>query len=364
MAADGEFIKRLLRASDAVARLSDSGVAGDAGATGDAPTLEVRQANVSQILAEHVPELLISLERDRAAGTFAHWGLSTVHDETAGRPVIGRPLFELLHRVSAVECAWPIGNAGVLHTYGYLLSTVETAYGFKRERWIGGELASAFGMRADAFLRTLVDIGSPNRSPGLLTLVTGQVRGVLEAAEELLPPPGEGSSGGSGRAADTGFDGDPRRGTSSAADSGLGSGSGTGSGSGAGSGTNIRAVVDEFAGEEREEIARAVFVEANSDPDARAVVYAVLLGRSTQLITAFPVTASPAEWIAGVMGSPPRLRYNAAAHELPPRSALASRRIRTHDFRTADLPTGDFRIADLPTVDISIADSGSIEEKL
>mgnify|MGYP000912609951 CR=1 FL=1 len=99
-----------------------------------------------------LPWLVASIEDDRAHGRFDAWGRSTVIDENIGTPVIPRALFDELHRQADVEAAWPVGNAGLLHCYGYLLSLVETPYGLKRERWIDGELTAACGLPPDAFL--------------------------------------------------------------------------------------------------------------------------------------------------------------------------------------------------------------------
>nr|WP_236571347.1 amino acid deaminase [Microbacterium hydrocarbonoxydans] len=109
-----------------------------------------------------LPWLAASIDDDRAQARFDAWGLSTVIDENVGAPVISRSLFVELHRRAGIEAAWPIGNAGLLHCYGYLLSLIETPYGFKRDRWIGGTLAAACDLSPDAFLpwqhgRTLLE---------------------------------------------------------------------------------------------------------------------------------------------------------------------------------------------------------------
>ncbi|MFS0854108.1 amino acid deaminase [Microbacterium sp. 179-I 3D4 NHS] len=100
---------------------------------------------------EMLPWLGASIHRDRTAGRFARWGLSTVIDENTGAPVISRPLFDDLHRRAGLRAVWPVGNAGLVHCYGYLLSLAETPYGLKRDRWIAGALASACGLPSDAF---------------------------------------------------------------------------------------------------------------------------------------------------------------------------------------------------------------------
>lgn len=98
-----------------------------------------------------LPWLSRAVDDDRASGRFTAWGLSTVIDENTGTAVTARPLFEELHRRAGLATTWPIGNAGLLHCYGYLLSLEVTPYGLKRDRWVEGALAQACGLTADAF---------------------------------------------------------------------------------------------------------------------------------------------------------------------------------------------------------------------
>lgn len=100
---------------------------------------------------EALPWLPSALADDRTARRFEGWGRSTVVDENTGSAVITRALFDELHARAGVDAAWPIGNAGLLHCYGYLLSLVETPYGLKRDRWLDGALAAPLSRAADAF---------------------------------------------------------------------------------------------------------------------------------------------------------------------------------------------------------------------
>lgn len=92
-----------------------------------------------------------SIDADRTAGLFAAWGRSTVVDENTGTAVIPRTLFDGLHARAGIDAEWPIGNAGLIHCYGYLLSLEETPYGLKRDRWTGSALATSCGLAPDAF---------------------------------------------------------------------------------------------------------------------------------------------------------------------------------------------------------------------
>jgi len=101
---------------------------------------------------DSLPWLAAALAEDRAVGRFADWGRSSVIDENVGAAVLARAVFEELHGRAGLEAEWPVGNAGVLHVYGYLLSTTPTPYGLKRERWLSGELDRACGLEVGALL--------------------------------------------------------------------------------------------------------------------------------------------------------------------------------------------------------------------
>ncbi|WP_314651575.1 amino acid deaminase [uncultured Microbacterium sp.] len=112
---------------------------------------ETGRAADARAALDALPWLDASLADDRASGRFARWGRSTVVDENTGAAVITRALFDELHERAGIDAAWPVGNAGLLHCYGYLLSLAETRYGLKRDRWLDGSLAAQLGRVADAF---------------------------------------------------------------------------------------------------------------------------------------------------------------------------------------------------------------------
>src|SRR6185437_3416867 len=41
-------------------------------------------------------------------------------------------------------------HAGMEHTYGYLFSTLKTAFGYKRARWVHGDTERGFGLQVGA----------------------------------------------------------------------------------------------------------------------------------------------------------------------------------------------------------------------
>lgn len=96
--------------------------------------------------------VLAQISADAAAGQFTAWGRSTLIDEFTGVPSIPRELFDELHTAAGIHADFPIGNAGLLHVYGYWFSQAPTPFGYKRDRWATGELARALGRPADEFL--------------------------------------------------------------------------------------------------------------------------------------------------------------------------------------------------------------------
>jgi hypothetical protein len=120
------------------------------------------QARTAADVLEEFDWLGAAIDADASAGRFDAWGLSSVVDENVGAPVLPRAVFDALHARAEIPSIWPVGNAGLLHVYGYLLSTTPTPYGLKRDRWLDGILARECGLPVDAFVpwvgeRTLLD---------------------------------------------------------------------------------------------------------------------------------------------------------------------------------------------------------------
>src|SRR6218665_499238 len=109
-------------------------------------------ASAAHAAIEALPWLIRSIDDDRTHRRFSRWGASSTIDENTGSPVLPQALFDALHERAGLSATWPIGNAGLLHCYGYLLSLAQTPYGLKRERWIGSALARACGLSDEAFL--------------------------------------------------------------------------------------------------------------------------------------------------------------------------------------------------------------------
>jgi hypothetical protein len=103
------------------------------------------------------------------------WGKSINFDELAKseivKPEILRTLEELffensLPDESFTENQHRLAHAGLMHTYGYLFSNLRTQFGYKRARWVRGEIESAFDLPVGS-------MGPRTRKGTLLSNVTG-----------------------------------------------------------------------------------------------------------------------------------------------------------------------------------------------
>jgi hypothetical protein len=113
---------------------------------------------------------------DARARRFAAWGRSTVVDEFVGEAVVPEGVVTALHRLAGLPARFPLGNAGLLHVYGYWFATRPTPFGYKRDRWLDGRLARAFGLPDTAF----VPGADPTATP---------LQRVLEVALPVLADP-------------------------------------------------------------------------------------------------------------------------------------------------------------------------------
>ena len=208
------------------------------------------------------------IARDAEAGRFDDWALSTVIDENIQSPVISRAQFFRLHAAAGIAATWPIGNAGLLHVYGYLLSSVATPYGLKGDRWRNGELARQLGQAPEAFLLESADAAGET----VLHRVTA-------AALPHLAHPAAG------------------RGAALVID-------------------------DEVPGDAT--FFRTTVVSASGQPGA-ALLYGVNEAGRMRVLTAFPLAHPSPASLDTLAAEPPRMRYNAALAAHPPGAPLRRR---------------------------------------
>lgn len=100
------------------------------------------------------PSLSTVLDQVRAdahTDRLSHWGQSTVIDEHTKLASFSREIFDALHSAAGIQATFPVGNAGLIHVYGYWFSAVLTPFGYKFDRWRDGALARALHLPAHAF---------------------------------------------------------------------------------------------------------------------------------------------------------------------------------------------------------------------
>jgi hypothetical protein len=113
-----------------------------------------RKARRSRLTAADLqiacPWLCRQAARDAATpGLLDIWGLSSNFDELARTAIVEPGVLAAICDVAGLPADGLIVHAGLQHTYGYLLSTITTPFGYKRDRWLSPYLEHGFGLPAD-----------------------------------------------------------------------------------------------------------------------------------------------------------------------------------------------------------------------
>ncbi len=104
--------------------------------------------SIMPILAHSVPELYEQILSDRAEKTFkALWGESINIDAGSQATIVHPAILDSLAEVLDVQPRrGHIVHAGMEQLYGYLFSNLRTPDGFKRARWVRGDIEAGFGL--------------------------------------------------------------------------------------------------------------------------------------------------------------------------------------------------------------------------
>ena len=138
----------------------------------DCPWAGLVRARLSQpavsfakLLEDRAPQILGSLEKDsKMTDLMSLWGESYNYDELKKAETVDRAILDEI--LSLAKVPVPRGpketivHAGVEHTYGYLFSNLLTSFGYKRDRWVSGEISQGLGWSPDTI--------SPSPSKGTL----------------------------------------------------------------------------------------------------------------------------------------------------------------------------------------------------
>lgn len=104
----------------------------------------------SKRLEDELPGLTRSLNIAREVSA-RYWTSCTVFDELAKAEILPEKAMIGLGIRRAVAGGVAHAPAGTMHTYGYLFSQLQTAYGLKGKRWIESRLDERLGLPAGSF---------------------------------------------------------------------------------------------------------------------------------------------------------------------------------------------------------------------
>lgn len=106
------------------------------------------EALQTALQVSHPALLARILEDAQCPGRFAAWGQSSNLERDANRELVHPRLLGALCGLAGLDPPKAsVTNAGLLHTYGYLLSNRRTAFGYKRERWTRPVLEAGLNLR-------------------------------------------------------------------------------------------------------------------------------------------------------------------------------------------------------------------------
>lgn len=87
------------------------------------------------------------------------WGQSFNFDSGAKKIIVDPKIIGELQARFNIKNDNNIVHAGIIHTYGYLFSVINTPYGYKRKRWIAPTLNFAFNMEANSLSPEAIEGG-------------------------------------------------------------------------------------------------------------------------------------------------------------------------------------------------------------
>lgn len=98
-------------------------------------------------MQKHCPAVYDEIVADAASpDLFLLWGRSFNFDENAGQTIVAPEIVAAVGRLAGVPMRGRAVHAGLLHTYGYLFSSIKTPYGLKRDRWLSQSLEQGLGL--------------------------------------------------------------------------------------------------------------------------------------------------------------------------------------------------------------------------
>ena len=122
--------------------------------------LSEHNASLMRTLEDNNPNLYNQILKDSKDPYLTmFWGKSLNFDSGAKKQIIADKIIRDLQALFNIKNDNKIVHAGIMHTYGYLFSTIDTPYGYKRKRWINPTLNEAFDLAGKSFSPEAIDGG-------------------------------------------------------------------------------------------------------------------------------------------------------------------------------------------------------------
>jgi hypothetical protein len=118
-------------------------------------------SSVARVLNRRAGFVVDQIEKDaKTSGLLKLWGSTQNFDELAGQVIVPEQIVVAISTLAGIdyESGSPV-HSGLQHTYGYLFSSLKTAFGFKRDRWTKPTIERAFGI-STATLRPKPEAGT------------------------------------------------------------------------------------------------------------------------------------------------------------------------------------------------------------
>ncbi len=142
-------------------------------------------SSLTAITRRNLPRFVTHLKRvAQDQSTLDQWGKSVNFDELAKKQIVPDAALKLIAEICRFPMEPPAFHAGLLHTYGYLLSTIQTPYGYKRTRWLSPTISQGFGL-SPTFLNAFPARGT---LLGNLTQFLNALRGSQVTVDRLTSP--------------------------------------------------------------------------------------------------------------------------------------------------------------------------------
>lgn len=125
-------------------------------------TMESIEAKTSilNVLQENNPALYAQILKDSKDPYLPmQWGQSLNFDSGAKKIIVEEKIIADLQQLFNIKNDNKIVHAGIIHTYGYLFSTIDTPFGFKRKRWIDPAVNKGFELTGNSLSPETIDGG-------------------------------------------------------------------------------------------------------------------------------------------------------------------------------------------------------------